>query len=76
LKKSLNELFLILTGGQIVTLHKEYLYVNDIVDGIKDECKFDSSKPSAIPQKLFDVAKLNNIGWKVKVGIDASESYI
>ena len=41
---------------------------------LKDECKFDSSKPSAIPQKLFDVAKLNNIGRKVKVGLDARES--
>ncbi len=46
-----------------------------MVDALKDECKFYSSKPSAIsPQKLLDVAKLNKIGWKVKVGLDARES--
>ena len=45
-----------------------------MVDALKDECKFDSSKPSAIQQKLFDVAKLNNIGRKVMVGLDARES--
>ena len=28
------------------------------------------------PQKLFDVAKLNNIGWKVKVGLGARENFI
>jgi hypothetical protein len=33
-----------------------------MVDDLKDECKFDCSKPSAIPQKLPGVAKLNNIG--------------
>jgi len=47
-----------------------------LVDGFTDKCKFDRSKPSAIPQKLIDVAKLNNIGWKVKVGLDARESFI
>ena len=47
-----------------------------MVDTLKDKCKFDSSKPSAIQQKLFDVAKLNNIGWKVKVRLDVRESLI
>ena len=42
----------------------------------KDEYKIDHSKPSAIPQKLFDVAKLNNIGWKAKIRLDTLESRI
>jgi hypothetical protein len=34
----------------MVTPHKEYLYVADVVDGFIDKCKFDSSKPAAISQ--------------------------
>ena len=44
--------------GQIVTLHKDYLYVDDIVDGIKDDCKCDCCKPSAIPQNYLMLLSL------------------
>ena len=54
----------------------QILHVDGMVDDIKDQCRFDSSKPFAIPQKLFDVAKLNNIGWKVKIGLDARDGRI
>jgi len=54
----------------------QILHVDGMVYDLKYECKLDSSKPSAIPQKLFDVAKLNNIGWKVIARFDARESLI
>ena len=47
-----------------------------MIDDLKEQCKFDSTKPSAIPQKILDVTKLNHIGWKAKIGLDDRERRI
>ena len=47
-----------------------------LVDGIERELKIGTSKMDGTPQKLFDVAKLNNIGRKVKVEPGARDNFI
>lgn len=32
--------------------------------------KFDTSKPDGMPQKLLDVSKINNLGWKPKIKLE------
>ena len=31
---------------------------------------WDSSKPDGTPRKLMDVSKINNLGWKAKIGLE------
>jgi len=40
------------------------------VVGFKGEVIFDSSKPDGTPRKLLDVTKLNDLGWKAKIGLE------
>ena len=40
------------------------------VVGFNGQISFDSSKPDGTPQKLLDVSRLNNIGWKAKIGLE------
>ena len=40
------------------------------VVGFKGEIRFDSSKPDGTPQKLLDVTRLNNLGWKAKIPLE------
>jgi GDP-L-fucose synthase len=37
------------------------------VVGFEGELQFDSSKPDGTPQKLLDVSKANNLGWKAEI---------
>lgn len=37
--------------------------------GYEGELSFNSSKPDGTPRKLLDVAKLNEVGWKTKIGL-------
>ncbi|MCM1987573.1 GDP-L-fucose synthase [Methanococcoides seepicolus] len=39
------------------------------VIGFEGEIRYDTSKPDGTPQKLLDVGRLNNIGWKAKIGL-------
>jgi len=38
--------------------------------GFKGEIKLDLSRPDGMPQKLLDVSKINNLGWKAKIDIE------
>lgn len=48
--------------------------------GFKGDIRYDSSKPDGTPRKLLNVNRLNEIGWKAKIGLregirDAYEWY-
>lgn len=55
------------TGEDISILDLAHL-VSDIV-GFNGKILTDPSKPDGTPQKLLDVTKLNNLGWKAKVSL-------
>ena len=38
--------------------------------GFKGKIKWDKSKPDGTPKKLLDVTRINEIGWKARVGLD------
>ena len=38
--------------------------------GYSGEIQFDSTKPDGTPRKLLDVSKLNQLGWRAKVGLE------
>ena len=38
--------------------------------GFKGELAFDTSKPDGTPRKLLDVSRINEFGWKAKIGLD------
>jgi GDP-L-fucose synthase len=44
------------------------IMIKDIV-GFKGDIVFDTSKPDGAPRKLIDATKLENLGWKFKVGL-------
>lgn len=39
--------------------------------GYQGEITFDSSKPDGAPRKLMDSSRLNELGWKAQVGLEA-----
>lgn len=55
-------------SGQEVTIRELAETVREVV-GFKGDLVFDSSKPDGTPRKLLDVGKLNQLGWKAKVGL-------
>ena len=36
----------------------------------QSELRFDRSKPDGTPRKVLDVSRLNNLGWKSRIGLD------
>ena len=40
------------------------------ITGYEGEIKFDTTKPDGTPQKLMDVNKLKNLGWRAKIGLE------
>lgn len=40
------------------------------ITGYEGDLKFDASKPDGTPQKLMDVSKLANLGWKASVSLE------
>lgn len=38
--------------------------------GFEGEIKFDLTRPDGTPRKLLDVSKINNLGWKAKIGLE------
>jgi len=54
--------------GEDVTIKELAEIVKDAV-GFEGELKFDTSKPDGTPRKLLDVTRLNNAGWKAKIGL-------
>ena len=54
--------------GEDVSI-KELAEIVKITIGFEGELKFDTSKPDGTPRKLLDVTKLNEAGWKAKIGL-------
>ena len=55
------------TGKDISILELAEL-IKEIV-GFEGEILHDKSKPDGTPRKLMDVSKLNQLGWKAKIGL-------
>ncbi len=51
--------------GEDLTIKELAEMIKQIV-GFKGEIEFDSEKPDGTPQKLLDVGRLNELGWKHK----------
>lgn len=55
--------------GVDVTIRELAETIQKIV-GYEGELTFDSSKPNGTPRKLMDVSKMNEIGYKAKIGLE------
>lgn len=55
--------------GQDVTIKELATKIAMEID-FKGNIIWDTSKPNGTPRKLLDVSKINNLGWKHKIGID------
>ena len=65
-----NEKGLVNVGqGTDITILELAQLIKKIV-GYEGELKFDASKPDGTPQKLMDVSKLANLGWKASIGLE------
>ena len=70
LMNNYNEKGLVNVGWGIdVTILELALLIKKIV-GFEGELKFDASKPDGTPQKLMDVSKLANFGWKASISLE------
>ncbi len=54
--------------GEDVSIKELAELIKDIV-GYEGELQFNTSKPDGTPRKLLDVSKLQNRGWKAKMGL-------
>lgn len=54
--------------GQDNTIRELTDIIKDVV-GYKGNIVYDTSKPDGTPQKLLDVSRLNNLGWKAKISL-------
>lgn len=69
LMENYNEPGLINIGtNRDITINELAHLVKEIV-GYEGEIVFDSTKPDGTPRKLLDVTKLENLGWKYKIGL-------
>jgi len=60
--------FLNVGVGEDIAIKELALLVKDIV-GYEGGIVFNTDKPDGTPRKLMDVSKLNNLGWKAKIGL-------
>ena len=60
--------FLNIGTGTDVTIAEFAALVAEIV-GFRGEIMFDPSRPDGTPQKLLDVSKLSELGWRAKIGL-------
>lgn len=56
--------------GKEISIKELALLIKSIV-GYEGELRFDESKPDGTPRKLLDISKLNNLGWKYKIELEA-----
>jgi GDP-L-fucose synthase len=57
--------FLNIGTGQDITIAQFAELVADVV-GYRGRLVFDTSRPDGVPQKLLDVSKLAQLGWRAK----------
>jgi GDP-L-fucose synthase len=69
LMKQYNErLFINVGTGEELTIKELALLIKEVT-GYTGEIKFDTTKPDGTPRKLMDHMRLQNMGWKHKVGL-------
>lgn len=56
--------------GKDLTIIDLASFIRDTV-GFKGQLKWDSSKPDGTYRKLLDVSKINKLGWKEKINLEA-----
>jgi GDP-L-fucose synthase len=56
--------------GEDITIREVAEAIGKIV-GYQGEITFDTSKPDGAPRKLMDSSRLNALGWKAQVGLEA-----
>jgi GDP-L-fucose synthase len=61
-----DDLFLNVGAGQDVTIAQFAQIVADVV-GYRGRLIFDASRPDGTPQKLLDVSRLAQLGWRAKI---------
>ena len=54
--------------GKDITIRELAGLVAQLV-GFEGEMEWDSSKPDGTPQKLLDVSRLTNLGWKSRISL-------
>lgn len=70
LMESYNDKGLVNIGcGYDVTIKELALLIKEIV-GYEGQLTFNTSKPDGTPQKLMDVTKINNLGWKSAISLE------
>ncbi|MBT8366844.1 MAG: NAD-dependent epimerase/dehydratase family protein, partial [Deltaproteobacteria bacterium] len=52
--------------GKDLTIRELADMISEII-GYKGAVKWDANKPDGTPQKLMDVSRLNNLGWRAKI---------
>ena len=58
-------------SGTDITIRDLANKINTIINGNEWlNIYFNKSKPDGTPQKLLDVTKINNLGWKSKISLD------
>ena len=57
-------------SGEEVTIRDLAGLICDVV-GYRGALAFDASRPDGTPRKLADVSKLNALGWKARIGLEA-----
>lgn len=55
--------------GEDISIKDLTLLVKKIV-GYEGQIVWDTSKPDGTPRKLMDVSKINDLGWKAKIGLE------
>jgi len=63
-----DELFVNIGTGEDLTIKALAEMIKDIV-GFTGELKWNTEKPDGTPRKLMDVSRLQNLGWKHKIGL-------
>ncbi len=54
--------------GEDLSIRDLALLIKEVVE-FEGELVFDASKPDGTPRKLMDVSRLENAGWKAKIGL-------
>ncbi|WP_312420466.1 GDP-L-fucose synthase [Epilithonimonas sp.] len=55
--------------GEDISIRDLALLIKKIV-GYEGNLVWDTSKPDGTPRKLMDVSKINDMGWKAKIGLE------
>ncbi|GAB6189643.1 GDP-L-fucose synthase [Marinitoga arctica] len=61
--------FINIGTGYDISIKELARLIKNIV-GYTGHIKFDNTKPDGMPQKLLDVSKIHNLGWKHKVDLE------